>query len=89
MSIHAINREGNTEPIPLSFEYKGSHYSGLASPIKASCNENVCWEMDVILNSEALGTISRGNNLIWTMKGISDQGLVDKIGEEIALGYED
>lgn len=88
MSIHAINKDQKTEPIPLSFEYKGTRYSGVANPIKASCNEMACFEMDVVLNSESLGTISRGNNLVWTMKGVSDQGLVDKIGEEITLWYE-
>lgn len=88
MKTETINKDRKTEPIPLSFTYKGNTYSGVASPIRSSCNEDVCFELDVTLNSESLGTISCGKNLIWTMKGVSDQGLVDKLGEEIVLWYE-
>jgi hypothetical protein len=86
--METAKTEQKKDPIPLSFEYKGKNYNGIAKPISASCNNEVCFEMDVILNNEFIGTISCGSNLIWTMKEATDQKLVDKIGEEIVLWYE-
>jgi hypothetical protein len=75
-------------PVPLSITHKDKHYEGSATPLSTSCSEGVCYELDVTLNNENLGTIYCGNDLHWTMKGIPDQELVNKIGEEILLWYE-
>lgn len=88
MKPDAINKDSKTEPVPLFFNYKGTSYNGVARPIQASCSDDACFELDVVLNSESLGTISCGSNLNWSMKEVNDQGLIDKIGEEIALWYE-
>ncbi len=73
--------------VPLSFIYKDNSYYGVANRIHANSKEDVFLELDVVLNSESLGTISRGSSLNWSMKGLNDQGLIDKIGEEIVLWY--
>jgi methyltransferase-like protein len=88
MKMETKNKEHKTDPIPLSFTYQGKKYTGLAQPIKASCNDDVCFEMEIILNREFRGTISCGSNLKWSGKGAVDQQLIDKIGEEIVLWYE-
>jgi hypothetical protein len=77
-----------TEEVPIAIEHNGKRYNGKAIPLATSCSENVCYELDVTLNDEHLGTIYCGNDLKWSMRNISDQGFVDKIGEEILLWYE-
>ena len=75
------------EPVPLSFSYEGKTYLGMAMPLQESCSEDVCFALSVVLNEDTLGVISCGRNLHWTMSGV-EQGLVDKIGQEILLWYE-
>jgi hypothetical protein len=77
-----------TEEVPIDIVYKSQLYKGKAVPLATSCSENVCYELDVTLNGENLGTIYCGNDLRWKMRYVQDQGLVDKIGEEILLWYE-
>jgi hypothetical protein len=77
-----------TETVPLELEYNGRHYKGMATPLNTSCREEVCFELDVTLNGEHLGTIYCGNDMKWKIRGFTDQGLVDKIGEQILLWYE-
>ena len=77
-----------TELVPLEVFYKGESYTGFAKPISSSCHDDVCFELDITLNGEQLGTIYCSQNMQWKMKNVSDQGLIDKLGEEIALWYE-
>jgi hypothetical protein len=82
------NYAENTQPVPISFGHHGKNYTGTATPIRSSCREGVCYELDVVLNGKPIGTIYCGNDLKWTIKGVTDQDLVDKIGEDILLWYE-
>jgi hypothetical protein len=77
-----------TEVVPLDFDLHGKQYAGLAKPVRTNCDENVCYELDVTLNGNHLGTIYCGKELKWTLRGSADQELVDKIGEIILLWYE-
>jgi len=76
-----------TDAVPLEFEHKGISYKGLAFPVSQSCNAEVCWELDVTLNSENLGRIHCTKDG-WRMDWVRDQSLVNAIGERIALWYE-
>ena len=87
-SVETLKNEYHTELLPLIFEYKGKNYNGTAKPIRTGYNEEICFEMYVILNGEYLGSIYCGKNLIYTMKDITDQQFIDKIGDEIVLWYE-
>ncbi|MFL5754402.1 MAG: hypothetical protein ACJ76F_13405 [Bacteroidia bacterium] len=86
--MKVINKDYKTAPVPLDFVHKTTMYAGEARPVYSSCHDGVCFELDITLNAEHLGTISCGENMKWTMRNISDQTLIDKIGEEIALWYE-
>lgn len=81
----AINYK--TEIVPIEISYKGKKYVGEARPLAGSCNEGRCFELDVTLNGEHLGTIHCTKNG-WTMDKIIDQGFIHTIGEEIFLWYE-
>jgi hypothetical protein len=75
------------EPVPIEIVYKDKTYKGEAMPISQTCREEVCYELEVTLNDENLGIIHCGDKG-WRMKNVKDQGLVDAIGQEIALWYE-
>ncbi len=75
------------EPVKIEIEYKEKTYKGEAMPISQTCKEDVCYELEVMLNDENLGIIHCGDKG-WKMKNLKDQGLVDAIGEEIALWNE-
>lgn len=84
-----------TETVPLELDYNGRHYRGQAVPVRSSCSQEVCFELDVTLNGERLGHIYCGKNMQWRLEGAADQLLVDKnqllvdkIGQEILLWYE-
>ena len=75
------------EPVPIELEYKGKIYKGEGIPVSQTCKEKVCYELEIMLNDEQLGLIhctDRG----WKMKNVKDLGLVNAIGEKIALWYE-
>jgi hypothetical protein len=75
------------EPVPIDIEYKGTRFTGKAVPLRSSCHDGVCFELDVTLNGTPMGTIhcTRGG---WRMDHQADPGLVNAIGEEIFLWYE-
>lgn len=75
------------EPIPLDIEYKDKQYKGEAIPIKQTCHDGVCDELDITLNDENLGII-RCMKSGWKMDAIKDQGLIDAIGDELFLWFE-
>ena len=76
-----------TQPVPLEFEYKGIKYIGEGAPLASSCKNGACYELDITLNGERLGTIHCTEEG-WRMIDIEDQGLVDAIGEEVFVWYE-
>ena len=73
--------------VPIEFEYRGEYYRGEAKPVAISCNPDACWELEVTLNNEELGKI-HCTQQGWRMDYSKDEGLVNKIGEVIALWYE-
>lgn len=83
-----MEKEYKTETVPLELEHHSKIYKGKATPIKSSCSTEVCFELDVTLNRENLGTIYCGNDMKWKIRNFADQELVDKIGEQILLWYE-
>lgn len=74
-------------PVPLDFVHHDSLYVGEAWPLPGSCKEGMCSELDIILNAENLGTIIYNENKTWSMRNVSDQELVNRIGEEIVQWY--
>lgn len=76
-----------TEVVPVNIRYKGKDYNGEARPLVSSCKEGVCFELDITLNNEHLGTI-HSTKAGWTMDKIIDQDFIDAIGETIMLWYE-
>jgi hypothetical protein len=75
------------EPIPLEFEYKGENFKGEGVPIPETCEQGVCFQLDIMLNEESLGIIRAGKSG-WKMDNIKDQKFIDAIGQEIQLYYE-
>lgn len=76
------------QPVPLNIMHRGKKYEGVAMPLSTSCTEGACYELDITLNNEHMGTIYCGNDMHWKMKDVPDQELVNKIGDEIQLWYE-
>jgi hypothetical protein len=75
------------ETIPLELEYDGKNFKGEAVPIPETCEDGVCFQLDVTLNEENLGIIRSGKSG-WKMDNIEDQKFIDAIGNEIMLYYE-
>jgi len=74
------------DPVPLEFEYGGKKYKGEGVPVPETCEGDVCYQLDVELNDEALGII-RCAKSGWKMDGV-EQKLVDAIGDEIFAYYD-
>jgi hypothetical protein len=83
-----IRKDNKVTAVPLDFVYNGTLYAGEARPLLSSNREEDFFELDVTLNAENLGTITCGESMKWTMRNVNDQGLIDRIGEEIALWYD-
>lgn len=84
---HIKGQQTNSEVVPLEFDLDGEHYSGHAIPVKTNRIKGACYELDVTLNAEHLGSIYCGNDMKWELKG-ANQNLVDTIGQIIVLWYE-
>src|SRR4030095_3176279 len=80
-------RQLEKEVIPLELEYNGEIYKGEGVPIPETCQDGVCFQLDVTLNDENLGIIRTGKTG-WKMDNIKDQKFIDAIGQEIMLYYE-
>ena len=76
-----------TEKVPIDIIHQGTRYIGEAIPIPSSCREEVCFDLEIILNGKSLGFIHSTLDG-WKMEKNADQGLVDAIGQEILLWYE-
>lgn len=75
------------EPVPLQLEHDGKTYKGEAVPIPETCHDGVCPELDITLNDEHLGILHNMKSG-WKMDEVTDQKLVDAIGQEVLLWYE-
>lgn len=80
-------RQLENEVIPLELEYNGQLYKGEAVPVPETCDDKVCYQLDITLNDEHLGIIRAGKTG-WKMEAVPDQKLVNAIGEVIKLYYE-
>jgi hypothetical protein len=80
-------RQLEEEVIPLELEYNGKVYKGEGIPVPETCEEGVCFQLDITLNEESLGIIRSGKTG-WKMDNIEDQKFIDAIGQEIMLYYE-
>lgn len=76
-----------TERVPIDLIYLGVRYKGEAIPIPSSCREEVCFDLEIILNGESRGIIHSTMDG-WKMEKAADQGLIDAVGEQILLWYE-
>lgn len=76
-----------TQVVPIEITHRGTIYKGKAVPLKYSCHDNVCFELDITLNNENLGAIRCTTNG-WEMDNITDPEFVDAIGTKIFLWYE-
>lgn len=74
------------DPVPLEFELGGKRYTGEGIPIAETCKDDVCYQLEIMLNDESMGII-RCAKSGWKMDGV-DQKLVNAIGNEIFLYYE-
>jgi hypothetical protein len=75
------------EPVPIQIEYDGKTYKGEGVPVPETCEDGVCYQLDINLNNESMGIIRSGKTG-WKMDNVEDQKLVDAIGQEIMLWYE-
>src|SRR4051812_40909327 len=50
-------RELEKDVVPLEFEYNGKQFKGEAVPLPGTCNEGVCFQLEVMLNDEFAGII--------------------------------
>lgn len=76
------------DAVPLDFHIEEEHYYGEAILLKTTEPGAFDLELDVTLNAEHLGTISRGSDMKWTLKNLADQRITEKIGEIITQWYE-
>ncbi len=75
------------EAIPLKIEYQGNELKGEAVPVKASCEDGICFQFEINLNDEYRGIVRKLKSG-WKMDGENDQAFIDLIGDEIMLWYE-
>jgi hypothetical protein len=85
--LKSLITELEKEPVPIRIEYDGQSYQGEGVPVPETCENGVCYQLDITLNNESLGIIRAGRTG-WKMDGIEDQKFVDAIGQEIMLWYE-
>jgi hypothetical protein len=75
------------KPIPLEFEYKDKKFTGEAIPIAQTCENGVCYELEVSLNNDSIGII-RYSKSGWKMDLVKDQKLIDAIGGQIMKWFD-
>jgi hypothetical protein len=75
-----------TASIPLSFEYKGKKYEGIAIPVISSCTDGLCHQLDVTINKKHLGQV-KYNKGKWKINDVS-QSLTNIIGSIILDWYQ-
>ena len=76
-----------TEPVPLEVSHHGVIFRGNAKPVSQTCNDQVCFELEVTLNNTPFGRIHYAKDQ-WRMDKISDKEFVETIGNEIFEWYE-
>lgn len=76
-----------TEVVELEFVHKDKTFAGEAVPLPEACQDGRCHQLDITLNDEHLGVISRGKSG-WKMDQVKETALVKAIGEAIDHAYD-
>jgi hypothetical protein len=75
------------KPVPLKFTYRDVEYKGEGVPIPGTCNNGVCYDLEVNLNGRHVGILHRLKNN-WKIEGVEDEKFVNAIGDVVTLWYE-
>jgi hypothetical protein len=75
------------KPVTIELEYKGKTYAGEGIPLEETCQDGVCYTLDITLNGEHTGIIHRAKSG-WKMNEVKDQAFIDAIGDVILAWYE-
>lgn len=73
-------------PVPLEIQYKDRTLKGEATPVPQTCEEEHCFELEVLLDEQNLGIIHLTDKG-WKMKHVADKKMVDAIGTDIENFY--
>jgi len=75
------------KPVPLKFTYRDVEYQGEGVPIPGTCNNGVCYDLEINLNGRHVGMLHRLKNN-WKIEGVEDEKFVSAIGDVVTLWYE-
>jgi hypothetical protein len=75
------------EPVPIKFTYLDIEYKGEGVPVPGTCNNGVCYDLEINLNGRHVGMLHRLKNS-WKIEGVDDEKFVNAIGDVVTLWYE-
>ena len=75
------------KPVPIKFTYRDVEYKGEGVPIPGTCNNGVCYDLEINLNGRHVGILHRLKNS-WKIEGVEDEKFVNAIGDVVTLWYE-
>jgi len=75
------------KPVPIKFTYRDVEYKGEGVPIPGTCNNGVCYDLEINLNGRHVGILHWLKNS-WKIEGVEDEKFVNAIGDVITLWYE-
>ena len=75
------------EPVPIKFTYLDVEYKGEGVPVPGTCNNGVCYDLEINLNGRHVGMLHRLKNN-WKIEGVEDEKFVEAIGNVVTLWYE-
>ncbi len=75
------------KPVPIKFTYREVEYKGEGVPVPGTCNNGVCYDLEINLNGRHVGILHRLKNS-WKIEGVEDEKFVNAIGDVITLWYE-
>ena len=75
------------DPVPVKLEYEGKLFKGEGVPVPGTCQNGVCYELDITLNGDHVGILHKLKSG-WKMDGVEDQKFIDAIGDAVVAWYE-
>ena len=75
------------KPVPIKFTYRDVEYKGEGVPVPGTCNNGVCYDLEINLNGRHVGILHRLKNS-WKIEGVEDEKFVNAIGDVVTLWYE-
>lgn len=75
------------KPVPLKFTFRDVEYKGEGVPVPGTCNNGVCYDLEINLNGRHVGILHRLKNN-WKIEGVEDEKFVNAIGDVVSLWYE-